>query len=171
MVKWQCKKRRLSHCLADAGGNPLRMEGIPPSSEWQCKRWTDNAESVDSHIVLPICRGGEATHNQTNMNNSSNHNYYVYITTNKIKTVLYIGVTNDLKIRLHEHEDNAKSTDKKSSFSSRYNVHFLIYFERFQWIQHAIAREKELKGWRRNKKQALIATVNPEWNFLNDTIE
>ena len=105
------------------------------------------------------------------MNNVSNHNYYVYITTNKIKTVLYIGVTNNLKRRLLEHESNAKSRDTKSSFTGRYNVHFLIYFERFQWIQHAIVREKELKGWRRSKKEALIATVNPDWEFLNDTIE
>ena len=112
-----------------------------------------------------------AAQNNANMNNVSNHNYYVYITTNKIKTVLYIGVTNNLKRRLKEHERNATSRDIKSSFTGRYNVHFLLYLERFQWIQHAIAREKELKGWRRSKKEALIATVNPDWEFSNDTIE
>jgi putative endonuclease len=97
------------------------------------------------------------------------HNYYVYITTNKNKTVLYIGVTNNLKLRLYQHEQNAQPFTHKS-FAGKYNVYHLIYFERFEWIEHAIAREKELKGWRRSKKEDLINTLNPEWNFLNDTI-
>ncbi len=97
------------------------------------------------------------------------HNYYVYITTNKNKTVLYIGVTNDLKVRILQHEESAQTTINQS-FAGKYNAHYLLYFERFEWIEHAIDREKELKGWRRSKKEALINTINPEWNFLNDTL-
>lgn len=98
------------------------------------------------------------------------HNYYVYITTNKNKTVLYIGVTNDLKARMHQHEQNAKPFTHQS-FAGKYNAYFLLYYEHFEWIEQAIAREKELKGWRRSKKEALINQTNPAWNFLNNRLE
>jgi putative endonuclease len=98
------------------------------------------------------------------------HNYYVYITTNKNKTVLYIGVTNNLYTRLQQHQDNAKSINNKS-FAAHYNAYYLLYYEHFEWIEQAIAREKELKGWRRSKKEELINKKNPDWNFLNDSIE
>jgi putative endonuclease len=98
------------------------------------------------------------------------HNYYVYITTNKNKTVLYIGVTNDLKARMQQHEENAKLFTHKS-FAGKYNAYFLLYYEHFEWIEQAIAREKELKGWRRSKKEELINKVNAEWKFLNDSLE
>lgn len=77
------------------------------------------------------------------------HNYFVYIITNKNKTVLYIGVTNNLRLRLEQHANNIEK--RIPSFASRYKVKFLIYYEEFAWIQEAIAREKELKGWRREK--------------------
>lgn len=98
------------------------------------------------------------------------HNYYVYITTNKNKTVLYIGVTNNLKARIHQHEQNAKPFTHKS-FAGKYNAYFLLYYEHFEWIEQAIAREKELKGWRRSKKEELINKQNPTWKFLNDSLE
>ena len=72
------------------------------------------------------------------------HNYYVYILTNKIKTVLYIGVTNDLQRRIYEHENSLIS-----GFSKKYNCNYLIYYEHFQEIKEAIEREKEIKKWRR----------------------
>jgi putative endonuclease len=97
------------------------------------------------------------------------HNYFVYITTNKNKTTLYIGVTNNLSYRLEQHEQDAK-TDKKS-FAGKYNCYHLIYYERFQYIVHAIDREKELKGWTRKKKENLIHSINPDWQFLNDELE
>jgi putative endonuclease len=98
------------------------------------------------------------------------HNYFVYITTNKNKTVLYTGITNDLRIRLIPHLE--KSTCFPStSFAGKYNAVYLIYYERFEYVEHAIEREKEIKVWRRSKKDALIATMNPEWKFLNDEIE
>ena len=94
-------------------------------------------------------------------------NYYIYILTNKAKTVLYIGVTNNLKRRIYEHR---KPEPNSKSFSSRYKTIYLIYYEHFFSIRKAIQREKQLKRWSRIKKEKLIATKNPEWNFLNDTI-
>lgn len=97
------------------------------------------------------------------------HTYYIYIITNKAKTVLYTGVTNNLKIRLQQHQENI--TSNNPTFASRYQVHFLLYYEKFTWIQEAIAREKEIKGWRKEKKLDLIKTINPNLNFLNDLFE
>jgi len=94
------------------------------------------------------------------------HTYYIYILTNKAKTVLYTGVTNNLKLRLQQHRESMD----KNSFTGKYKTYYLLYFERFEWIQLAIAREKEIKGWRREKKVKLIKTINPELNFLNDIL-
>ena len=154
------------------GGNPTRIVGTPRIVGVTKENRSDKGGSGDKgSLGFTPKKTKKLIFKHTHMNNSTNHNYYVYILTNKIKTVLYIGVTNNLKRRLQEHEGNVKSSDFNHSFTSRYNVRYLIYFERFQWIQHAIAREKELKGWRRSKKEALIATINPEWNFLNETVE
>ena len=98
----------------------------------------------------------------------SNHNYFIYITTNPTKTVLYIGVTNDLNTRLKEHYENR---GKPKTFAGKYYCYHLIYWERFQYIEHAIEREKELKKWSRIKKEHLINSFNPEWAFLNKEIE
>jgi putative endonuclease len=92
------------------------------------------------------------------------HTYCVYILTNKAKTVLYTGVTNNLKVRLQQHKDSLNP----DSFTSKYKVFHLLYFEKFTWIQLAIAREKEIKGWKRDKKIALIKTINPDLGFLDD---
>ena len=96
------------------------------------------------------------------------HNYFVYITTNKYRTVLYTGVTNDLKRRLYEHEQDAKF--HKIHFTGKYNAFYLVYWECFQNIDHAIMREKEIKGWMRFKKDNMITAFNPGWRFLNDDI-
>ena len=93
------------------------------------------------------------------------HNYFVYIVTNKNKTVLYIGVTNDLQRRIYEHENGLLS-----GFTKKYNCHFLVYYEHFQNIEDAISREKEIKKWRRDKKENMIIEFNPEWRFLNNEI-
>ena len=99
----------------------------------------------------------------------TSHSYFVYITTNKNKTVLYTGITNDLRRRLWEHEQNSIPF-KSKTFAGKYNAYFLLYYERFSYVTNAIAREKEIKGWRREKKEALINTMNPEWRFLNDEV-
>ncbi len=96
-----------------------------------------------------------------------NHNYFVYILTNYKKTVLYTGVTNDLKQRLFEHKTGVNA----KSFTSRYKCLYLVYLERHQFIEHAIEREKEIKGWVRVKKDKLITELNPDWRFLNDEID
>ena len=97
------------------------------------------------------------------------HTYYIYIITNKSKTVFYTGVTNNLKIRLNQHKENIIAGNK--SFPSKYNVEFLLYYEKFTWIQETITREKEIKGCCRNKKVELIKTINPDLNFLNYLFE
>ncbi len=95
------------------------------------------------------------------------HNYYIYILTNKIKTVLYIGVTNNLKERLYVHKNPESNT---KAFTAKYKVFFLIYYEHFFDINEAIDREKQIKGWRREKKNKLINYMNPKWKFLDNEI-
>jgi putative endonuclease len=92
------------------------------------------------------------------------YNFYVYILTNKAKTVLYTGVTNNLRRRLEEHNEKLNS----NSFTSKYNVTFLIYYEKFGWIQQVIAREKEIELFRRDLKLELIKEFNPKIDFLNN---
>jgi putative endonuclease len=92
------------------------------------------------------------------------HHYYVYIVTNPERNVLYTGVTNDLGIRLMEHYSNRGNS---KTFAGKYYCYNLIYYEDFQYVNSAIAREKEIKGWRRQKKLDLIKTMNPDWAFLN----
>lgn len=91
------------------------------------------------------------------------HNYFVYILTNKDKSVLYIGVTNNLSSRLYQH----RNSENKKSFTYRFNAYFLIYYEHFREIEYAIAREKQLKKWSRLKKENLINSTNPDWDFLD----
>ena len=91
------------------------------------------------------------------------YNFYVYIITNKNKTVLYTGVTNNLKLRLQQHQ--LKHNPK--SFTAKYNVFYLVFYQHFGWIQKAIAREKEIKNLTRAKKEQLIKAQNPNWEFLN----
>lgn len=92
--------------------------------------------------------------------------YYVYIITNKYRSTFYVGMTNDLPRRLTEHSNNIKNGIK--TFASKYNLEFLVYYEKFSWVQEAIAREKEIKGWRREKKLDLIRSFNENFDFLND---
>ena len=92
--------------------------------------------------------------------------YYVYFLTNKDNKVLYVGVTNNLLRRLYEHRNNL---DKKS-FTSRYHVYKLVYFECTNDIKAAIEREKQIKGWNRKRKEKLIESVNPEWKDLINEI-
>jgi len=89
---------------------------------------------------------------------------YVYIMTNKTKTVLYIGVTSDLCGRIYEHKKHIF----KNSFTDKYNVEDCIYYEMFGDINLAMARETQLKLWRREKKEKLINLVNPNWDIVAD---
>jgi len=93
----------------------------------------------------------------------SSKNYFAYITTNPSKTVIYVGVTNDLKIRMQQHYDNR---GKKQTFAGRYYCYKLIYYEKYGDANMAIEREKEIKDLSREKKEKLIATENPKWNRI-----
>ncbi|HBU76943.1 MAG TPA: endonuclease [Muricauda sp.] len=94
--------------------------------------------------------------------------YYVYIVTNEKKTVLYIGVTNNIQNRLSQHCFDSENA--KKSFAGKYNCYHFVYYEPFDSIESAIAREKELKKWRREKKDRLISSFNPNWEFLNQQV-
>ena len=88
--------------------------------------------------------------------------YYVYIMTNFSRT-LYTGVTNDLERRVWQHKKKVLP-----GFTSKYNITKLVYFEKTSDIHAAIAREKQIKGWTRKKKIALIESLNPEWDDLTE---
>ena len=91
--------------------------------------------------------------------------YCVYIMTNYTNTTLYTGVTNNLRRRVYEHRH-----DVHTGFTSRYKLHKLVYFEVTQDINAAIFREKQIKGGSRQKKIALIESINPEWQDLSEGI-
>ncbi|TXK50280.1 GIY-YIG nuclease family protein [Pontibacter qinzhouensis] len=91
------------------------------------------------------------------------HNYFVYIMTNPGKKVLYVGVTNDLSVRLEQHRQNRGKPD---SFAGRYYCYKLLYYERYTHVQHAIEREKEIKLMSREDKLDLIKQENPLLMFL-----
>jgi putative endonuclease len=89
---------------------------------------------------------------------------YVYILTNPTKTTLYVGVTSDLNRRLYEHSSGRGDASK---FSGKYQTDLLMYFEICPDATQAIAREKQLKGWTRRKKDALINAFNPTWKAID----
>ena len=86
--------------------------------------------------------------------------YYVYILSSRSRT-LYTGVTNNLARRISEHREGLIP-----GFTSRYRIHRLVYFERYKNVRRAIAREKQIKGWLRAKKVALVEERNPTWDDL-----
>ncbi|MFN8315221.1 MAG: GIY-YIG nuclease family protein [Chitinophagales bacterium] len=92
---------------------------------------------------------------------------YVYIVSNKSHSVIYIGVTSQLRSRIYEHKNHLYS----NSFSHRYNLEDIVYYECFFSIEEAIAREKQIKKWRREKKDAIINEFNPQWIDLWDEIQ
>ena len=91
--------------------------------------------------------------------------YYVYMMTNVSRT-LYTGVTNDLVRRVAEHQQKGIP-----GFTSRYNINRLVWYEATSDVRSAIAREKQIKGWKRNRKAALIDTMNPYWQDLSEDWE
>ena len=94
-----------------------------------------------------------------------NQRYYVYIMTNKHNTVLYTGVTNNLRRRVWEHKEKLGG-----GFTSRYNVNKLVYYEDTADVRTAIAREKQIKGGSRQKKIDLVNSLNPDWRDLYDDL-
>jgi len=94
-----------------------------------------------------------------------NKQSYIYIMTNKGNSVLYTGVTSDLKRRAYEHKEKLVE-----GFTKRYNITKLVYYEIFEDIGSAILREKQIKGGSRQKKIDLVESLNPEWRDLYDEI-
>ncbi len=90
--------------------------------------------------------------------------YYLYIVSNPTKTVLYVGVTNDLHRRLKEHYENRGF---QKTFAGKYYCHKLVYYEGYESAYEAISREKQIKKWRRAKKEKLVQEMNPNWDWLN----
>ncbi len=91
------------------------------------------------------------------------HHYYVYIVSNWNNKVIYVGITNNLQRRIYEHKNKLIK-----GFTEKYNVSKLVYFEQTKDVISAIAREKEIKKWRREKKNKLINSLNPEWKDLSE---
>jgi putative endonuclease len=89
---------------------------------------------------------------------SANNDYWIYIVTNNTHSTVYIGVTSDLRVRIWQH----RAGERPDTFFQRYHCGHLVYYENYREIRDAIAREKQLKGWRRQKKNILIATLNPQ---------
>ena len=92
--------------------------------------------------------------------------YYVYILSNEKGNVIYTGVTNDLLKRVYEHKNHLD----KGSFTARYNIEKLVYYEVTSDVEAAIEREKQIKGWNRKKKNKLVESKNPKWMDLYDSI-
>ena len=88
--------------------------------------------------------------------------YYVYIMTNKYNSVVYTGVTNNLERRVYQHKNKLLE-----GFTKKYNADRLVYFEMTEDVKSAIEREKQIKGWTREKKNSLIENVNPTWSDLS----
>ena len=93
------------------------------------------------------------------------HRYYVYLLTNWNDQVMYVGMTNDLVRRVHEHRTHAVK-----GFTEKYNVNRLVYFEETSDVYAAMTREKQIKKWRREKKNALVMQANPAWRDLADDL-
>ena len=92
--------------------------------------------------------------------------YYVYMLTNVTGTVVYTGVTNDVMRRVYEHKHNLDP----NSFTAKYNVHKLVYFEETPSSYAAISREKQIKSWNRKRKNQLVESINPKWEDLYDSL-
>ena len=92
---------------------------------------------------------------------------FIYIITNKYQTVVYTGVTSNLPQRIMEHKENRHP----NSFSARYSLNILVYYEQFQWIGDAIAREKQIKAGSRVSKNDLIRSMNSTWKDLFEEIK
>ena len=92
----------------------------------------------------------------------STRRYYVYLITNWNNKVMYVGVTNNLERRIYEHKNKLVK-----GFTEKYNVNKLVYFEETRDVTAAIEREKEIKKWRREKKNQLVNRINPTWKDLS----
>ena len=111
---------------------------------------------------LAVCHVERSETSLTSSVVMRDHDYWVYILTSKHRTTLYIGMTNDLELRLWEHR-----WGEGAGFAKRYHLNRLVWFEHFRDVNNAIACEKQLKGWLRHRKNELIEERNPNWLALS----
>ena len=115
------------------------------------------------HILVSL-RGALVT-KQSQETTQLDRQYYIYIMTNKKNTVIYIGVTNDLKRRVYEHREKLAE-----GFTKKYKISKLVYYEVFEDVENAILREKQIKGGSRQKKIELVNSMNKEWRDLYEEL-
>jgi putative endonuclease len=133
-----------------------------------CNRLKTDDEAKMMHGSLKILAADErslAALGMTEYRTNQSHlmkAFYVYLMTNRSRVVLYTGITNSLMRRVWQHQNGGIK-----GFTKTYKVTRLVYYERFNDPRDAIAREKEIKGWRRNKKNALVERMNPQWADLS----
>jgi len=97
---------------------------------------------------------------------TSMNTYFTYMNTNRKRGIIYSGMTSNIVHRMHQHRNKTFK-----GFTSRYNLDKLVWYEEFDWVQDAIAREKKIKGWKRAKKISLIEKNNPNWDDLYDVVK
>ena len=117
-----------------------------------------------THALWPLVTAAHAEEQFESMRQRNVHNYYVYLMTNEWRNVLYTGVTNSLERRVWQHKQG-----EIKGFTRQYNCHLLVLVENYLQISDAIAREKQIKGWSRAKKNALVESKNPKWQDLAAT--
>ena len=120
-----------------------------------------NAQN-DKVVVKPSCHCEAKPWQSVFGGNKLDNNYYVYILSNQTNVAIYVGVTNDLVRRVHEHITEVSH----KSFAARYKIHKLVYYECTNDVYAALEREKQIKGWKRKKKNELIESMNPFWQDL-----
>ena len=108
------------------------------------------------------CNRGEESCRENRESNDLAKQYFVYIMTNHART-LYVGVTSDLERRVYQHKEKLLH-----GFTERYNIDCLVYFEETEDAKSAIEREKQIKGWKREKKVSLVEKANPHWEDLSE---
>ena len=92
--------------------------------------------------------------------------YYVYILSDHLNRTIYVGITRDLVRRVYEHKNHLDP----NSFTAKYNIHKLVYFESTPDVRAALEREKQIKSWKRKRKNDLVHSMNPSWAELYDSI-
>ena len=117
-------------------------------------------------LIASLCHVERSETSLISSDSMRNHDYWVYILTNKGNTTLYIGITNNIARRLYQHRHG-----DVEGFTKRYCLKRLVWIEHFRHVRDAIACEKKLKGWRRSRKIALIEQTNPRWLDLSDDWE
>lgn len=117
-------------------------------------------EMTISYVISSMSKA-----NARNLKSMKNHIYYIYLLTNWNNKVMYVGMTNDLRRRIFEHKNKLLE-----GFTKKYNINKLVYFDETNDVLTAIAREKEIKRWRREKKNKLVESMNPEWNDLSQAL-